>query len=165
MIEKRGGVFNAAINVRLRGKVDHGVKTLPEQITDRATVGDVAANEAIAPIIHDIREALGIAGVRQLIEIDNFNLAAGVQKKPHEIGADKPRSTCNENFQSLPSFFEIEIASSIRGAMPPYLESSEGRGGFPRPGNLLVPVSAARFVTRSRDSNVPASDHQPSRIL
>src|ERR1700739_2307024 len=39
------------------------------------------------------------------------------------------------------------------------------RAGMPRPGTLFAPDSETIFVARSRDSNVPASVHHPSRRL
>src|SRR5713101_1999569 len=44
-------------------------------------------------------------------------------------------------------------------------ELRECRAGVPRPGILLAPDSETIFVARSRDSNVPASVHHPSRML
>jgi hypothetical protein len=71
-----------------------------EQLTDRFSVGDVAANEVIAWIMRDIREALRVAGVGQFVEIEDFDVTAGVEKKAYEVRTDKPRSACDEKFQS-----------------------------------------------------------------
>jgi hypothetical protein len=66
----------------------------------------------VARIVRDIREALRVACVGQFIEIDDFDVAAGTEKKANEIRADKPRSARNENFQLLPSFLKIEAANA-----------------------------------------------------
>src|SRR6266436_3890439 len=42
-LEKRRSVLDAAIDMRLRGKVNHGVKPASKQFSDGVSVGDVAA--------------------------------------------------------------------------------------------------------------------------
>src|SRR6516225_5340025 len=78
-----------------------------------------------------------------------------------EVRTYKPGSTGNKNFQ-MPSPYS-EDGELSKGRTD--INCFECLGGEPRPGTLLAPVFATKFVALSRDSNVPASVHQPSRIL
>src|ERR1700719_2823460 len=77
-LEKGGSVLDAAIHMRLRGEVHHGFKPVAEQFSDCRTVGDVTANEVVARIMRDVREAFRVDCVGQLVEIDDFDVAAGL---------------------------------------------------------------------------------------
>src|SRR5258708_30132687 len=86
-----------------------------------------------------------IAGVAQLIVVDDRAILSGSQHIANEIRAYEPRSTGDKNLHRAASRFSTRSAGSS-------LEI------------LLAPVSATRLLARNSDSNVPASVHQPSRI-
>jgi len=87
-------------------------QTALEQFTQNLSIGDVAANELVARIVRDIREALRVASVGQSIEIDDFDVAAGTEKKANEISADKPAPPVTRTFNYCPSFLKIEAANA-----------------------------------------------------
>src|SRR5437016_11488217 len=115
-------------------------------------------------IARKVREAFRIARIRQLVEIHNLHITLGREQVPNEIRSDKARTTRYENFHVVSPFCSGLSAMSIID-ITFYSPSRACRGGAPRPGILFAPDSATMFVARSNESNVPASVHQPSRLL
>src|SRR6266436_3198726 len=88
----------------------------------------------------------------------------GPQQVPNKIRPDKARTARYENLHTVsPICSNLSVMSIIDATF--YSPSRACRGGAPRPGILFAPDSATMFVARSNDSNVPASVHQPSRLL
>jgi hypothetical protein len=80
---------NRAVDVALRGEVDHGTRAIvSEQIAHEGGVGDVAAHEAMPLPGLEIVQAVRVAGVSQLIDIHHVTAAAG-KPMAHEIRADE----------------------------------------------------------------------------
>ena len=84
-----------------------------------------------------------ISRVGQLVEIDDAMIFAERKHMADEIRTDKARPTGDEYFHE---------ADSRR---VPTLRCG--------PDGLFAPVSATKLFARSKDSNVPASVHHPSR--
>ncbi len=84
-----------------------------------------------------------ISGVCQFVEVDDLVILVEGEDVPDEIGADKSGAAGNKDFHRPVSFGATNCGSRSWGT-------------------LFAPVSATRLLARSRDSNVPASVHQPS---
>src|ERR1700676_3687700 len=84
-----------------------------------------------------------VSSVRQFIVVDDLVSFVQGEDMPDEIGTDKSGAAGNKDFHRPFSFGATNCAS----------RSCD---------NLFAPVSATRLLARSRDSNVPASVHQPS---
>src|SRR5260370_24186528 len=52
----------------------------------------------------NVRKALGIAGIRQLIEIHNLHVTPGRKQVPNKIRPDKARTTRYENLHAVSPF-------------------------------------------------------------
>src|SRR6266404_2045845 len=148
-----------------RGEIDKGVKAAFENIGDRFGIADVAANKVVTRIGGQVAEALRVSGVGQLVEIDDVNIATSAQNVSNEIRADESCPARHQEFQSNSPSAGLETRPSEHCTEGGYSQLRECRGGLPRPGTLLAPVSETKLVARCRDSNVPASVHQPSRML
>src|SRR5215469_2448836 len=86
-----------------------------------------------------------ISGVGQLVKVDDLIALLQRENVPDEVRPDEARAARYEDFHRL---FSLEPTSC------------GSRSGD----TLLAPVSATRLFARSRDSNVPASVHQPSSL-
>ncbi len=116
--EKRRSILNAAVDMGLCGKMDHGVKVSAEKFGNGSPVGDVASNERVPLVLCDVGQILRVACVGQLVEIEDFDVAAGVQEKANEISADKAYTARDQNSQSPPSFLTIRTLAAIRLLAP-----------------------------------------------
>ena len=63
-----------------------------EQIADQGTITDVALHEEMASVSVDGLERIEIAGIRQLVEVDNW-VGFFAQPLPHETTADEASAT------------------------------------------------------------------------
>src|SRR6266576_2954092 len=115
-------------------------------------------------IAGNVRKALWIACMRQLVEIHNLHVTLGREQVPNKIRPDKARATGYKNLHAVSPFCSNPPVISVIDA-PFYSPSRPCRGGAPRPGILFAPDSATMFVARSNDSKVPASVHQPFKSL
>src|SRR5580700_6128492 len=108
-------------------------------------IADVAATKTIVRIIRDRIEISQIARIGQLVVVNDGIGLAESESMTNEIRADEPGTACDEE---------------------PHLDGSVCAKAFAveRLLSLFAPVSATRLFARSKDSNVPASVHQPSRI-
>jgi len=59
---------------------------------DKGGVGNVAFDEAIVGIFLDAGQIAGIAGIGELIEIDDFVIGIVLQRVADKVGPDKPAS-------------------------------------------------------------------------
>src|SRR6266481_641163 len=115
-------------------------------------------------IAGNVGKAFRIARIRQFVEIHNLHITLGREQVPNKIRPDKARTTGHKNLHAVSPFCSnLSVMSMIDAWF--YSPSRACRGGTPRPGILFAPDSATMFVARSNESNVPASVHQPSRLL
>ncbi len=120
----------------LGGEVHHGVRLLIlKHRQHKLLLGDVALDELIARRMGHRSQVFQVAGVGKLVEYSDLRVRPLSQHQPDEGRTDKSGAAGNE-----------------------ILHSSSWPPGF-----RFRSVSATRFVARSRESNVPASVHQPSR--
>src|SRR6266478_574324 len=163
--KKGRSIFNAAVDMGFGGEIDKRVKAAFENIGDRFGIANVAANKVVTRVRGQVAQALRVSGVGQLVEIDDVYIATSAQNVSNKIRADESCPACHQEFQSnSPSDGHRNTFERTR-TEGRHSELRECRGGLPRPGILLAPVSETMLVARCRDSNVPASVHQPSRML
>jgi hypothetical protein len=62
-----------------------------EYAVHRILVGDVSSHKLVAWILGDIRKALRIAGVRQTIEIYDFDVTTAIDQMAYKI---RPNKSC-----------------------------------------------------------------------
>src|ERR1700687_5746747 len=123
------GPVNRAIDMALRYEVDDGARPVcAEQMQDQITVTDVAAHEYMARISFKRREIAEIAGVSQLVKIDD-RLVDAVEPVENEIGPYEPGASGHHNQCDLHvarTFARIFLKRGIlsRVVMPICLRSS-----------------------------------------
>jgi len=86
--------------VRLGRQVQHGVH-ICDQLGDHVRVANVAAHESIARILLDVREVAEVPGVGQEIEIDDLYVLVGLEQVTHQVGADEPRATGDQQLHEV----------------------------------------------------------------
>src|SRR5215472_9166581 len=93
-------VFDAAIDMGFGGEVYEGIQTGAKDFFNGSRVSDVAPDEFVTRILDDLREAFRIAGVGQLVKVNDFGVAAGVEQEPDEIRADETSTTRYQKFHT-----------------------------------------------------------------
>src|SRR5687767_15916352 len=77
-LNHRFGREDTAVYVRLRGKMDDGIRFLVRnKRIDQRAVADIAVNEPVTFVAIDGREVIEIPRVSELIEIDDAPLGPG----------------------------------------------------------------------------------------
>jgi hypothetical protein len=93
-----GWSVDRAIDMRLGGEVHHGARLVPrENVAQRGAVADIDVLEAIARIPGHRLEGLEIAGIRELVDVDDL-LARLRDQEPHESRADEARSAGHQDW-------------------------------------------------------------------
>ena len=83
-------VLDGAVNVALRGKVDDVIEiVLCKQALDQLLVADVALHEDVAGVALNVLQVLEVAGVGQLVEVDQQDLGVFLEHIMHKVGTDK----------------------------------------------------------------------------
>ena len=91
------GVLDAAVNVALGGKVDDIIGViLGDQVGDQGLVADVALHEDVAGVALDVLQVLQVAGVGQLVQIDEADVLVLLQHVMHKVGADETGTAGNK---------------------------------------------------------------------
>ena len=73
-----------------RGKVHHVINVvLVKQALDRLFVTDIRLNKDIIRVAFHTLQVFQIAGIGQLVHVDDLNVAVFVQHIDHEVRADK----------------------------------------------------------------------------
>ena len=94
-LEKVLGAMDGAVHMRLGGEVDDGPRLVRgQQAADQLLVADVALHEDMALVALQRPEVFPVAGIGQLVEIDD-GLAACGQPVQDEVGADKAGAAGN----------------------------------------------------------------------
>src|SRR5262245_52222231 len=92
--------------MRFRSEVHHRVDgMLLEDLTNLLGIGDVAANETVARIFGDFFQVAKISGIREQVQVEDFNVLTRTQNVSHETGTDETGSAGNEQ---LHCFLRIE---------------------------------------------------------
>ena len=89
-LRKGEGVFDGAVHMALGSEVDDAVDVLVlHQFVHAVEVTNVHADELVVRLIFDILEIGEVAGVGQLVEVDNPVLRVLVDKQPYHMASDE----------------------------------------------------------------------------
>ena len=89
-LDENFGVLDGAVNMALGGEVDDIVEiVLCEQALDQLLVADVALHKDVAGVALNVLQVLKIAGIGQLVEVDQQNFRVLLEHIMHEVGTDK----------------------------------------------------------------------------
>ena len=87
-------VFNGTIHMGLGSQMDNSIKLLfLKQIINKPLVSDVAFYKSIIRFIFNIDDIFQISCISERIQIKNLVVRILLHKKPHDMGANKTRST------------------------------------------------------------------------
>ena len=87
------GILDRAVDVALGGEMDDAVDPiLPDDAPHLVEVGDVGAHEGVVGLILHIPEVGEIAGVGQLVEVDDAVFGIFVDEEADHVGADEARA-------------------------------------------------------------------------
>lgn len=93
-MEEGNGILNAAVHMRLRGKVDDGIDPVPiQELRNEFIIHDVPLRKPDA-VDHRIEEGL-VGGVRQLVEHDHRIVGILLNVPQNKVGADEARPSCD----------------------------------------------------------------------
>jgi len=95
---KGHGIGDGSVDMRLGGQVDDALEgVLGKELVEESGVGDVTPDEGIVGGVFDVGQVGQVTGVGELIEVDDVVVRVLVDEQPHDMGADKARSSSNEN--------------------------------------------------------------------
>ena len=77
-----------AVDVRLGGEVDDAGRPF-HQLADERRVCDIALDEPISRIVGDIAQVVLVAGVGQLVQVDDVGVLPPSQQAENEVAADE----------------------------------------------------------------------------
>src|SRR5205823_3658923 len=109
------------------------------------SIADVSFEKAVVRTGLYRLQVREITSVGELVVVDDFAVLNILQYMSNEIRSNESGPTCHQYPHRATSLARISAARSPVGI-------------------LFAPVSATRLFARSKDSNVPASVHQPSSI-
>ena len=96
------GILDAAIDVALSGEVDDAVHLLVlHQLQECVEVADVHLHELIVRLILDVLEVGEVAGIGQLVEVDDLVLRVFVDEEAYYMAADKTGAACDNDGKTL----------------------------------------------------------------
>src|SRR5580700_957321 len=138
------GFVDASIHMGFGCEVDHSLAAGHDRF-NRKGITDIPFDKSISGIVREGIEVSDIASVSKLVVINDRILVRESEDKSDEIGADESCATRHQEFH----------------------EATFPRAGAVEENSLdilFAPVLATRVLARNKDSKVPASVHQPSRI-
>ncbi len=94
-LDEGARVHERAVDVRLGGEVDDGVG-VTHRLFNLGGVADVALNEAVAGVVLDVAQVVEVAGVGELVEVDDI-VVVMAQEPAHEVGADEAGAAGDED--------------------------------------------------------------------
>jgi hypothetical protein len=94
--------MNGVIDVSLGGEMYHRVD-VGHCVIDSRLVADIALDKFNPGRLEPL-QVLGIAGIRQVIEYRNVPVRPLAVDVPYEVGTDKARPACNQNFIHINCF-------------------------------------------------------------
>jgi hypothetical protein len=102
--------------VRFGGEMDDALDPR-QKFPDDLPVTDVSVDELVARVILDVPEVIEVAGIGELVQVDDFRSRVFAEEVMYEIAADEPGPAGDENRPAVDlSFFGHcflnEIASS-----------------------------------------------------
>ena len=79
--------------------MDHRLRPLLfKEPFHKSGVGDVAAHKPVTCVTGHRVEVLEVAGIRQLVQIDDLNFRHRAERRPYESGANETGPASNQNF-------------------------------------------------------------------
>src|SRR5262245_3012964 len=146
--DKRSRIQNRAIHMCFSRKIYHPVEVMPrKQVLHLTTGSDVTANKLISRIFRHFFQIAEIPGIREHVVVDDVNVGTSAKKISHEAGANEACAARDENLHCC-----LRIEAEF------WMAAWEISSGSP---SCWL---ATRMFVRSNESNVPASDHQPSTM-
>ena len=83
-------VLDGAVNMALSGKVDDVIEiVLCKQALDQLLVADVALHKDMAGVALNVLQVLEVAGVGQLVKVDQQDLGVLLEHIMHKVGTNK----------------------------------------------------------------------------
>jgi hypothetical protein len=95
-MKERGSILNAPIDMAFRCEVDHSVEPRVQELVQSRRIRNVSPNKGVAGITNHVGEVFQIAGVGQLVKVQDLNIFAAPKEIADKVRANKPRSTCDE---------------------------------------------------------------------
>ena len=119
------GIHERAVDMCLGGEIDDRVSLRRERV-DELHIADVAMHESVPRLPHELREVGQVAGVGQFVEDGDLDLRTGGPNQAHEVGADEPRGSCDQeaaertanHLMGGPEVQSYPIAGSSCGILP-----------------------------------------------
>ena len=100
-LRERERVLDAPVHMAFRRKVDNAVDTLfLHQPEHRVKITDVRLDEGVIGLVLDVLEVRQVAGVGQLVDIDDMIVRILRDEKPHDVRADEP-GAAGDHYRSL----------------------------------------------------------------
>ena len=91
-------IFDRTIDVRFGRKVDdHVGMFFFKQFVNCFTIADVNLAETEVGIVHHRLERRQVARIRELVNADDAIIRMCLKHMEHEVAADEPRASCNNN--------------------------------------------------------------------
>ena len=91
-------VLNRAVHMALGGEVDDAVDMFVlHQLIDTLEVADVHLDEAVVRLVLDVLQVSEVAGVGQLVEVDDFVFRIFVDEEADDVAADEAGAACDDD--------------------------------------------------------------------
>ena len=92
------GVFDGAVHMALGGEVDDAVDVFVlHQLVDTLEVAYVHLDEAIIRLVLDVFQVSEVAGVGQLVEVDDLVFRIFVDEEADDVAADEAGAASNDD--------------------------------------------------------------------
>ena len=90
-------VLDRAVYVALGCKVDYSVHVVVlHQLLYSLIIADVGLDEHVVLLVLHVLQVGKVAGIGQLVEVDDAVLGILVYEQAHYVGADEARSACDD---------------------------------------------------------------------
>ncbi len=97
-LRKGERVLDAAVHMALGGEVDDAVDVLfLHQLVDAIEITDVHLDELIVGLVLDVLEVGEVAGIGQLVEVDDLVFRVFVDEKSNDMAADEACATSDDD--------------------------------------------------------------------
>ena len=97
-LSKGERVFDGAVHMALGGEVYDAVDVfILHQLVDTLEVADVHLDEAVVRLVLDVLQVGEVAGVGQLVEVDDFVFRIFVDEEADDVAADEAGAACDDD--------------------------------------------------------------------
>src|SRR5439155_12096894 len=121
---------------------------------DCVSVADVAVNEPVPGMVFETGQVLQVAGVRQLVQVEDVVAGVVAQDVAYEVGADEPGPSRDQKTHDGSPFSGCRGMGAFKIG---YCVSTALAASF-------CALCATRLLASRSDSKVPASVHHPERM-